>query len=126
MQEYRITQRFEVTTRDIDRLERLAGNVSELLAEGLRVSIGSISYVSTTLTEARIEALQAATANARNRAETIVEGLGGDLGAVRSAQLGVYQIVPRNSTEIADYGINDTTTREKDVISVVTVTFAVS
>jgi hypothetical protein len=38
----------------------------------------------------------------------------------------VYQIVPRNSTAVADIGINDTTTREKDVIAVVTVTFAVS
>jgi hypothetical protein len=45
---------------------------------------------------------------------------------VRSANVGVYQIVPRNSTEISDYGVNDTTAREKDVISVVTVTFAVS
>ena len=35
-------------------------------------------------------------------------------------------IVPRNSTEISDYGVNDTTTREKDVVAVVTVTFAVS
>jgi uncharacterized protein len=124
--EYRITKRFEVVTRDIDRLERLAANVSDLLEQGVRVSVGSISYVSTRLTEARIRALEAATANARDRAETIVAGLDGDLGPVRSAQLGVYQIVPRNSTAIADYGINDTNAREKDVISVVTVTFAVS
>ena len=124
--EYRITQRFEVTTRDVDRLERLAGSVSDLLAQGLPVAIGSISYVSTRLDQARIQALEAATANARDRAKTIVDGLDGSLGPVRSAQLGVYQIVPRNSTAIADYGINDTTTREKDVIAVVTVTFAVS
>ena len=126
MPEYRLTQRFEVRTRNIDRLERLAGRVTDLLAEGLPVSVGSITYVSTQLTEARIKALEAATANARSRAETIVSGLGGDLGPVRSANLGVYQIVPRNSTQVSDYGINDVTTREKDVISVVTVTFAVS
>lgn len=124
--EYRLTQRFEVTTSDIVRLERVAGSVSELVAQGLPVAVGGITYVSTQLTEARFKALQAATANARDRAETLVEGLGGDLGPVRSANLGVYQIVPRNSTEISDYGVNDTSAREKDVISVVTVTFAVS
>jgi hypothetical protein len=126
VQEFRLTQRFEVTTRDIAKLEGVAGRVGELLEQGLPLTVGSITYVSTQLTEARIKALRSATENARERAEALVEGLGGDLGAVRSAQLGVYQIVPRNSTQISDYGINDTTTRDKDVISVVTVTFAVS
>jgi hypothetical protein len=124
--EYRITQRFDVSTRDVARLERVAGGVSELLAGGVAVSVGSISYVSTRLTEARFRALEGATKNARDRAERLVDGLGGDLGAVRSATVGVFQIVPRNSTEISDYGVNDTTSPEKDVIAVVTVTFAVS
>ncbi len=124
--EFRVTQRFDVSTQDVDRLEEVAGRVGELLEQGLTVTVGSITYVSTRLTDARIKALGRATENARRRAETLVEGLGGDLGAVRGAQLGVYQIVPRNSTQISDYGINDTSTRDKDVISVVTVTFAVS
>jgi uncharacterized protein len=38
--------------------------------------------------------------------------------------LGVIQITPRNSTEIADYGMNDVTTVEKDFTAVVRVTFA--
>jgi hypothetical protein len=63
--------------------------------------------------------------NAEERTETIVEGIGGDLGAVRSARLGAYQVTPRNSTEVSDYGINDTSSREKDVTAVVSVTFAV-
>ena len=35
-------------------------------------------------------------------------------------------MVPRNSTDVSDYGINDTSSRNKDVVSVVTLTFAVS
>lgn len=122
----RITQRFDVSTRDVARLERVAGGLSDLLTRGVAVSVGSISYVSTQLTEARFRALEGATKNARDRAERLVEGLGGDLGPVRSATVGVFQIVPRNSTEISDYGVNDTTSPEKDVVAVVTVTFAVS
>jgi uncharacterized protein len=34
-------------------------------------------------------------------------------------------VTPRNSTEVSDYGINDTTSRDKDVTAVVSVTFAV-
>ena len=124
--EYRLTQRLVISTREIDTLERLTGRVTDLLLRGLGVSVGSVTYVSTQLAEARIAALEAATANARDRAQTLVEGLGGDLGPVRRADLGVYQIVPRNSTQVSDYGINDVSSRRKDVISVVTVTFAVS
>jgi hypothetical protein len=98
--------------------------VSELLDQGVPISALAIEYVSTQLTEARIEALRRATQDARSRAETIVEGIGGELGGARSAQLGVYQVTRRDSTEVSDYGINDTTTREKDVTAVVTLTFA--
>ena len=44
---------------------------------------------------------------------------------MRSSSLGVYQITPRDSTEISDYGVNDTSSREKDVMATVSATFAV-
>ncbi|CAN5313526.1 hypothetical protein BH18ACT12_BH18ACT12_14100 [soil metagenome] len=99
--------------------------MTDLLAQGVPVSAGELEYISTRLNEARIQALTKAIQNARQRAETIVKGIGGELGSVRSASLGVYQVTPRNSTDVSDYGINDTTTREKDVTAVVAVTFAV-
>jgi hypothetical protein len=39
--------------------------------------------------------------------------------------LAVYQITPRNSTEVSDYGIDDVSSRLKDVEAVVDVTFRV-
>ena len=44
---------------------------------------------------------------------------------MQKTTLGVYQITPRNSTEVSDYGIDDVTSRLKDVEAVVTVTFRV-
>lgn len=122
---WRVAQSFTISTTEIDELEATAGAVDELLLQGIAVSVEGIEYLSRQLTEARFEALEKATADARRRAETIASGLDGDLGAVRKVDLGVYQIVPRNSTDVSDYGINDTTSREKEVVSVVTVTFAV-
>lgn len=123
--EYVLAQGFQVTTGDVDKLEATAGSVSTLLEQGLTLTVGRLSYTSTELTEVRLKALQAGTKNASERAKTIVEGVGGHLGGVRSALLGVYQIVPRNSNQISDYGINDTSTKEKDVVAVVSVTFGV-
>lgn len=123
---YTLTQDFDVTTKEIDKAEAAAGKVSTLFEQGIAVSANPLQYVSTQLGQARIEALKQATADAKRRAQTLVEGLGGHLGAARRADVGVFQITPRNSTDVSDYGINDTSSREKDVTAVVTVTFGLS
>jgi|SRR5215210_67855 len=122
---HRVAQQLEVRTRDIDAVEPVATRVGELIEHGIGVSAGSLRYLSTELTQAKLDALEAATAEAHRRAEILVKGLGGKLGRMRSSSLGVYQVTPRDSTDVSDYGINDTSSREKDVTAVVTATFAV-
>jgi uncharacterized protein len=122
---FHVYQGFQVSTRDIDVVERAASGVGTLLEHGIAVSAEPLAYISTDLEQAKLDALQAATAEARRRAEIIVKGLGGKLGSMRASSLGVYQITPRNSTDVSDYGINDTSSRLKDVTAVVSATFAV-
>jgi len=122
---YRVSQRIDVRTRQIDVVEPVARRIGVLLERGIDVSARPLRYLSTELTQAKLDALPAATEDARRRAELIVKGLRGKLGAMRSSTLGVYQVTPRDSTDVNDYGINDTTSREKDVIAVVRATFAV-
>lgn len=122
---YRAAQRLDVSTRQIDAVEPVATRIGELLERGIGVSAEPLAYLSTELTRAKLEALDAATEEARRRAEILTKGLGGKLGAMRASSLGVYQVTPRDSTEVSDYGINDTSSREKDVTAVVSATFAV-
>jgi uncharacterized protein len=122
---YRVSQGLEISTRDIDVVERVAPHIGSLLERGIDVAAQPLEYLSTELTEAKLGALEAATAEAHHRAEILVKGLGGKLGRMRSSSLGVYQITPRDSTDVSDYGINDTSSREKDVTAVVTATFTV-
>jgi hypothetical protein len=120
---YRLTQTFSISTKQIATVEKVAARISDLFEQGVPVSADPVQYVSTQLAEARVEALKKATQDARERAETLVSGLDAKLGAARSANVGVFQVTPRNSTEVSDYGIYDTSTREKDVTAVVTITF---
>ena len=122
---YRVSQRLEVSTRKIDVVEQAATGVGGLIERGIEVSAEPLAYISTELTKAKLDALQKATEEAHRRAEILVHGLGGKLGRMRSSSQGVYQVTPRDSTEVSDYGINDTSSREKDVNAVVSVTFAV-
>ena len=123
---YIVSQGFSVSSRQIDVVAAAATRLGTLLEQGIDVSAQPLAYISTHLDAAKLEALAAATAEARRRAEILVKGLGGHLGRMRASSLGVYQITPRNSTEISDYGVNDTSSRLKDVTAVVSATFAVT
>jgi hypothetical protein len=122
---YRIWQRYDMTTTHIDLVEAASTGLAALIEHGIDVSAEPLEYISTDLEDAKIEALGKATGEARRRADILVKGLGGKLGPMRSSSLGVYQITPRFSTDVSDYGINDTSTRDKDVTAVVTATFTV-
>jgi uncharacterized protein len=120
-----VSQGYSVSSRQIEVVAAAATRLGTLLEQGIDVSAQPLAYISTNLQAAKLDALAAATAEARCRAEILVKGLGGHLGRMRASSLGVYQITPRNSTEISDYGVNDTSSRLKDVTAVVSATFAV-
>jgi uncharacterized protein len=122
---YHASQRLEVSTGQLDVVQAAATRLGDLLERGIQVSAEPLAFISTDLEQAKLDALTAATAEARRRAEILVKGLGGKLGPMRASSLGVYQITPRNSTDVSDYGINDTSSRLKDVTAVVSATFAV-
>jgi hypothetical protein len=123
---HRVLQVLEVRTKQIDVVETAASQVGSLLEQGLDVSAEPLAYISTELAQAKLTALERATAEARRRAEILAHGLGGRLGRMRSSSQGVYQVTPRDSTDVSDYGINDTSSRDKDVNAVVSATFAVN
>jgi hypothetical protein len=123
---YRVSQQLEVRTKQIDVVEAAATRVGSLLEQGVGVSAQPLAYLSTELAQAKLTALERATAEARRRAEILAHGLGGKLGRMRSSSQGVYQVTPRDSTDVSDYGINDTSSRDKDVNAVVSATFAVN
>lgn len=77
------------------------------------------------LDDIKVKMVGEATKNAKARAESMIAGTNGKIGTMNSAKMGVFQIVPINSTDVSDYGINDTSSLEKKVISTVNVTFNV-
>ena len=122
---YRLTQFFEVRSADVDGISRLSQEINELISEGVPLMPQSPEYLFTRLGEVRVQMLADATKDARDRAVAIAQSTGTEIGPVRSARMGVFQITPRNSTEVSDYGINDVSSLEKDITSVVRVTFSV-
>ena len=81
-------------------------------------------YLYTKLSQVRVDMMAAATEDAKARATAIAKSSGDQVGSVRSAQAGVFQITPRNSTDVSDYGIYDTTSIDKDITAVLSITFS--
>lgn len=121
---YRMTRTVSVTTRDIAAVTRLSQAAGELLAAGVPLSPAPPQYHFTGLADLRIAMLGDATKDAQVRAAQIAENSGSEIGRIKSVRQGVFQITPRNSTEIADYGMNDLSAIDKDITAVVRVTFA--
>jgi uncharacterized protein len=122
---YRLTQRFEVRSNQVDSIASLSSQATDLINEGISLNSFPPEFLFTKLAELRVEMMAEATKDARLRAEKIAESAGSKIGTVRSARMGVFQITPRNSTEISDYGMNDTSSLEKDITAVVSLSFAV-
>lgn len=76
------------------------------------------------MTAPRPQLLAQATKDARSRARVTVDATASHLGKLRRVSVGVFQITSPNSTEVEEYGVYDTSTLEKDVTTVVNVTFS--
>jgi hypothetical protein len=104
-------------------MAKLAREANTLMMQGIPLTGSAPEYIYTELADIRIAMLGDATKDAKTRAERIAESVGASLGAVRSVHLGVFQVTTRNSTDVSSMGINDVSSIEKDITSVVHVTF---
>jgi uncharacterized protein len=122
---YSFSQSVFVISTDIPVVERLALNPDTLFSRGVALQSSNLEYYFSKLADIKKELLAEATKDARNRAVEIARNSGARIGTVVGARSGVFQITEPFSTEVTDYGIYNTSTRQKDVTVTVTAEFAV-
>jgi hypothetical protein len=117
-------QRVTVRSSDVPAVEKVSREDTELLESGISVTSSSPDYFYTGLGELKIEMLAEASGDARQRADKMLESAGGGtIARLRSADMGVINVNPPNSTSTAWDGNNDTTSYEKDIITIVHASF---
>lgn len=120
---YNVRRELRVESFDIEKVDRLANETRKFIDLGLVPEYQRTEYYYTKLAELRPDLFSAATEDAKVRAEAIARGSGLKVGAPLSAKTGVIQVLPPNSTEVADYGAYDLSTKEKEVSATVSITF---
>ena len=101
---YRLKRDFKVTSNDIDLVERLANEVTELIEQDVYITSYPPKYYYTQLGELKIEMIEAASQDGQLRARTAVQGGGGELGDLLETSIGVFQILGTNSDESFSWG----------------------
>lgn len=122
---YTLSQLITVNSGDLAKVPVLARNVTSLIKEGIEIDSYAPAFLYTKLAELKIDMIAEATRDATSRAEQIVNNANGKLGKLVEARLGVMQINPKGVTATSAEGNNDTSSLEKDIISVVNVRFEV-
>jgi len=122
---YILSQAVEIRSNDVEKITTVSREVTELIDQGIELESLAPEYFYTKLDELKLEMLAKASENAKQRAENMVKAAGNKIGFMRSARMGVFQITPVTSTEVSDWGQNDTTSLDKKVMAVVTVSFAI-
>jgi hypothetical protein len=116
-----------VRSTDVARIEKASREITSLLDEGVSVNSGCPNYFYTHLGELKLEMLAQAAKDARDRAENILHSAGNtNVGKLTVADMGIININPANSTETSNEGNNDTTSLEKDIITIVHAEFEVN
>ncbi len=123
---YRLVQNVEVNSGDVNKITKVAQDLSPLIDQGVVFSTQRLEYYYTKLPDLRVKLLAAATKDAQARAEQIAASTGEKLGHLMSENTGVIQITPVNSTQISDAGTYDTSTIEKQITAVVRAQFTLN
>jgi hypothetical protein len=112
---YRLTQEVRIESQDVEKVEKISREITELLDKGINLDNNDVSYYYTKLSDLKIEMLAEATDNAKQRAQTIAKSAGSRLGGLQTANMGVFQITAPNSAD-EDYswgGTFNTSSKKK-------------
>ena len=112
---YSLRQSVDVSSTDIDKVEKISRDISSLLESGVELESQSPEYYYSGLDDLKLSLIEQATANSKERIDIMAANSGAKLGKLRNSSLGVFQITATNSgTSSYSYdGAFDTSSRFK-------------
>lgn len=122
---YDLSQWVTITSSNVAAIRDVSTAISELIKEGIDLSVSPPEFYVSTLQATKLELLARATDDAYRRAVVLAENSRGRVGALMAAQQGVLQITERHSTDTSGCGVYDTATIEKTAKAVVTLEYAI-
>lgn len=101
---YDLIQSVKIESSNVKQVENVSREITELLNKGVQFNSTPPRYYYTKLADLKIKMISQATEDAKLRAEKIAINSGGKLGQLKSAEMGVFQIIGQNSGEDFTWG----------------------
>jgi hypothetical protein len=120
---YQFNQSIIVSSMEVDKVLSVAEKIYSLVPEGVNITASNLEFYYSKLPELRVSLLNDAMIDAKQRATMIAKSTGRKVGKVKSAKMGVVQVMAPNTIQISDYGTYNTESREKEVMITVQATF---
>lgn len=111
---YDLYQQITITSGDVDKVDAISRDVTQLIESNVEFTSYEPEYFYTKLDELKLQLVDEATQNAKQRIDIMAEGTGATLGDLLNANLGVFQITAQNTSSEYSYGgAFDTSSRFK-------------
>lgn len=123
---YQMHQLVTVKSNNVEAVAKIARESTELINQGIYLESHPPKYYYTKLGDLKVEMMSETAKDAKQRAEQIASSTGAKVGVLRSARMGVLQINPADSTATTYEGNNDVSALEKDIIAVISGSFALA
>ncbi|MDD4803105.1 MAG: SIMPL domain-containing protein [Syntrophomonas sp.] len=125
VESYYLRQQVEIRSKEVDKITVLSREATDLINQGVEFQSYPPQYFYTKLADLKIEMLSKATEDSMKRAEEIAKYANSHVGGLKAARMGVFQITPLYSNEISDYGVNDTSSLDKEITAVMNCEFQI-
>lgn len=122
---YNLYQPVTVSSTDVDKIKKLSLDITSLMDKGIEVEVCSPEYYYSKISELKVELLNEATKDAKQRASAMLKATRNRTGKIQSVKMGVFQITSANSTNVSDSGIYDTESINKKITAVANVVFKI-
>ena len=122
---YRLSQSLLISSHQVDLVDNLSRNATELMSQGLSLDSSSPMYLYTKMSELKVSMQAEAAQDAYARADQIAINSHAHLGAPRYCRMSTPSITPLYSTEQSDGGVDDTTSLDKKITAVVSAGYAI-
>lgn len=113
-----LDQNVQIESKEVDKIENISREVTELINSGVELYSNPPQYYYTKLAELKVEMIAEATKDANARAESIATNADSDLGKLKKADLGVFQIIAQNSSEEYSWGGSFNTSSKKKTANI--------
>ena len=118
---YILTQTIQVTSSNVELIDKALNSTGELIAQGIVFNndYAPVSYIFTKINDIKPQMLQQATQNAELAANEFAKSSGSKVGKIHRANQGIFSILPRYQT----HNNNEMSSIEKKARAVSTVEY---